>query len=141
MDTVSKKKRSEIMSKIKSKNTKPELLVRKYIFSRRYRYRIHDRKLPGCPDIVFKNRKLAIQVRGCFWHGHLCKLRSLPKSNRSFWNNKINNNKKRDIANDRKLKRLGWKVLVIRECHIKNKIYKQKIHSFLPIKFKLKRIN
>ena len=74
MDIVSKKKRSEIMSRIRSKNTKPELIVRKYLFSKGYRYRLHDNKLPGKPDIVLKKYKTAIQVRGCFWHGHRLKV-------------------------------------------------------------------
>ena len=85
MDIVSKKKRSEIMSKIRSKNTKPEMTVRKYLSSKGYRYRLHDKKLPGKPDIVLKKKKIAIQVRGCFWHGHNCKLAHYPKTNRKYW--------------------------------------------------------
>ncbi len=124
MDVVSKKKRSEMMSGIRGKNTKPELEVRKYLYSRGFRYRIHVSSLPGCPDIVLKKYKQVIQVRGCFWHGHHCKLGSKPKSNRMFWNNKIKHNKIRDSRNDRKIKRLGYKLLVIRECYIRKNLHK-----------------
>ena len=131
MDIVSKKKRSEIMSKIRAKNTKPELLVRKYLYSKGYRYRLHDKRLPGCPDIVLRKYRLAIQVRGCFWHGHKCKLGGLPKTNRSFWKNKIKNNKARDRKNDRKLKHSGYKLLIIRQCYLQKANYKNKIKSYL----------
>tara|TARA_B100001964_G_scaffold222274_1_gene267042 strand:- start:673 stop:1074 length:402 start_codon:yes stop_codon:yes gene_type:complete len=131
MDIVSKKKRSEIMSKIRAKNTKPELLVRKYLFSKGYRYRLHDNKLPGKPDIVLKKYKLAIQVRGCFWHGHKCKLGGLSKTNRSFWKKKINHNKTRDQKNDRKLKHSGYRLLIIRQCDLQKANYKNKIKSYL----------
>ena len=131
MDIVSKKKRSEIMSKIRAKNTKPELLVRKYLYSKGYRYRLHDKRLPGCPDVVLRKYRLAIQVRGCFWHGHKCKLGGLPKTNRSFWKNKIKNNKARDRKNDRKLKHSGYKLLIIRQCNLQKANYKNKIKSYL----------
>ena len=120
MDTVSKKKRSEIMSKIRSKNTKPELAVRKYLFSKGFRYRLHDKNLPGKPDIVLKKHSTVIQVRGCFWHGHDCKLSIYPKTNRKYWKNKIDNNKKRDKKNDKLIKKMGYKLIVINECRIKN---------------------
>ena len=121
MDTVSKKKRSEIMSGIRSKNTKPEMAVRKYLSSKRYKYRLHDKKLPGKPDIVLKRKRIAIQVRGCFWHGHNCKLSSYPKTNRKYWKNKINNNRKRDRTNDKLIKKMGYKLIVINECKIRIK--------------------
>ena len=85
MDIVSRKKRSEMMSNIKGKNTLPEMMVRNYLYSRGYRYKIHEIKLPGKPDIVLASKKIAIEVRGCFWHGHRCRLASIPKTNRSFW--------------------------------------------------------
>ena len=122
MDTVSKKKRSEIMSRIRSKNTKPELIVRKYLSSKGYKYRLHDQKLPGKPDIVLKRKKIAIQVRGCFWHGHNCKLSRYPKTNRKYWKDKINNNKKRDGKNDKLLRKMGYKLIIINECKIKKKL-------------------
>ena len=109
------------MSRIRSKNTKPELIVRKYLSAKGYKYRLHDQKLPGKPDIVLKNKKIAIQVRGCFWHGHNCKLSSYPKTNRKYWKNKINNNRKRDRKNDRLIKKMGYQLVVINECKIRNK--------------------
>ena len=121
MDNVTKKKRSEIMSRIRSKNTKPEMAVRKYLSSRGYKYRLHDKKLPGKPDIVLKWKKIAIQVRGCFWHGHNCKLANYPKTNRKYWKDKINNNRKRDRKNDRLIKKMGYQLIVINECKIRNK--------------------
>ena len=122
MDTVSKKKRSEIMSKIRSKNTKPEMMVRKYLSSKNYRYRLHDKKLPGKPDIVLKKKKIAIQVRGCFWHGHKCKLAHYPKTNRKYWKNKINSNRKRDRKNDKLLRKMDYKLIIINECRIKKQL-------------------
>ena len=118
MDIVSKKKRSEIMSAIRGKNTRPEIKVRKYLFSKGYRFRLHVRELPGKPDIVLPKYKTAIQVRGCFWHGHGCRLSSFPKTNRKFWKDKILSNKKRDAKNDRKLRKMGYRLLVVNECNI-----------------------
>ena len=118
MDVVSKKKRSEMMSGIRGKNTKPELEVRKYLYSRGFRFRLHVRELPGKPDIVLPKYNTAIQVRGCFWHGHGCRLSSFPKTNRKFWKNKILNNKKRDAKNDKKLRKMGYRLLVVNECNI-----------------------
>ena len=127
MDTVSKKKRSEIMSRIRSKNTKPEMLVRKYLSSKGYKYSLHDKRLPGKPDIVLKRKKIAIQVRGCFWHGHKCNKGGFPKSNRKFWKIKIKNNKKRDKKNDRKIRSLGFKLIIIWECELKKNKFKKKL--------------
>ena len=121
MDAFTQKKRSDIMSRIRCKNTKPELIVRKYFSSRGYRYRLHDQRLPGKPDIVLKRKRIAIQVRGCFWHGHNCKLSNYPKTNRKYWKNKINNNKKRDRKNDKLIKKMGYQLIVINECKIRNK--------------------
>jgi len=119
------------MSKIKSKNTKPEMAVRKYIFSKGLRYKIHDKNLPGKPDIVLKKYKLAIQVRGCFWHGHRCRLGVKPKTRKKFWNNKIKSTKIRDLKNDRKLRRMGYNLLIIRECELSSERYKEKINEIL----------
>ena len=127
MDTVSIKKRSEIMSKIRGKNTLPELRVRKYLFAKGIRYRLHDKSLPGTPDIVSKKKKFAIQVRGCFWHGHKCKYGSYPKTNRSFWEKKIKNNIKRDKINDKKLKSLGYKLVIIWGCQLGKKELRRKL--------------
>ena len=117
MDTVTKQKRSEIMSKILSKNSKIEIAVRKKLFSLGFRYRIHA-KLPGKPDLVLPKYKLVVFINGCFWHGHVCKIAHLPKSNIGYWKNKIASNKKRDAALTRHLAKNGWKVITIWECKI-----------------------
>jgi len=123
MDTVDKKTRSEIMSKIRSKNTKPELLVRKFLFSKGYRYRIHNKKLPGSPDIVFTKNKIAIFINGCFWHGHDCDIFHLPKSNVEYWKEKLDKNRERDLVKKDELLKLDYKVYTIWECElVKSKI-------------------
>ena len=112
-DKISVEQRSRIMSKIRSRNTKPEIVVRKYLHSLGYRFRLHDKKLPGKPDIVMKKHKTAIQVRGCFWHKHGCKFSNVPKSNKSYWTPKLKKNKERDKQNDKKLKKLEWKLIMM----------------------------
>lgn len=120
MDVVTKEKRSEIMSKIRSKHTAPEMKVRSLLFSLGFRFRLHKKNLPGKPDIVLPKYKTLIFVHGCFWHGHDgCKYHRIPKSNNEYWVNKINNNKIKDIEHYNKLVNLGWKVIVIWECQIK----------------------
>jgi len=106
------------MSLIKSKNTKPELIVRKYLFGRGMRYRINY-NIPGTPDIVFPNKKIAIFVHGCFWHLHGCKYSTIPKTNTAFWKNKLSNNRKRDRLIEDKLTADGWNVYIIWECELK----------------------
>jgi len=123
MDNVSKEKRSEIMSKIRSKNTTPEIKVRKLLHSMGYRFRLHRKDLPGKPDIVLPKYKTVIFVHGCFWHGHEaseCKLSRLPKSKVDFWEMKISLNKKRDINIQRKLSELGWHFFIVWECQTLN---------------------
>ena len=117
-DVFSKKKRSEVMSLIRSKNTKPELYVRTFLHKRGYRFRLHQKNLPGNPDIVLKKHKVVINVNGCFWHQHNCGKSNIPKSNRKFWLNKFKNNTKRDRLNTLKLRKLGWKVYKIWECKV-----------------------
>lgn len=117
-DIFSLQKRSAIMSKIGGKNTKPEILVRKFIFSKGFRYRINVKILPGKPDIVLPKYKTVIFVNGCFWHGHNCKKGKLPSSNIDFWKKKISNNKSRDDKNSDLLIKLGWKVIIIWQCEI-----------------------
>lgn len=110
---------SERMSRIRSKDTGPEFVVRRLLYGMGYRYRLHVRKLPGSPDIVFHGRKKAIFVNGCFWHQHQgCKVAHIPKSNREFWQAKLDRNRKRDMANQDALRDLGWDVLVIWECEV-----------------------
>ena len=112
--------RSRCMSAVKGKDTKPEMIVRKYLFSKGLRYRLHVRKLPGNPDIVLPKYNTVVFINGCFWHGHKgCKYYRLPKSNVEFWESKIANNKNRDVLNEIKLKELGWRVIRIWECEIR----------------------
>ena len=110
------------MAAIKGKDTKPEILVRKFLFSKGLRYRLNNRKLPGSPDIVLKKYKTVIFVDGCFWHGHEgCKYFRLPKSNTPFWETKITQNIERDKKTTQALIALGWKVIRIWECELRNK--------------------
>lgn len=112
--------RSRCMAAIKGKDTKPEMIVRKFLFSRGLRFRVQVRKLPGTPDIVLPKYKTVIFVNGCFWHGHEgCKNFRLPKSNVNFWQTKITRNIERDAEAEAELIRLGWKVIRIWECEIK----------------------
>lgn len=123
MDTLNPKERSERMSRVQAKNTKPELHVRRLISKLGYRYRLHDNKLPGKPDIVFKGRKKVVFVHGCFWHRHpdpKCALARLPKSRKEFWVPKLTDNRRRDIKNVAELRKNGWSILIIWECQLKN---------------------
>ena len=120
--------RSRCMAAIKSKNTKPEMIVRKYLFSKGLRFRVHVKKLAGSPDIVLPKYKTVIFVNGCFWHGHDgCKYSHLPKSNEFFWSQKIRRNKARDIANDYVLQTLGWRVLRVWECDLRKHKEREKL--------------
>lgn len=119
-DVHTKEVRSFNMSSIRSKDTKPEMLVRKFLYSNGLRYRLHVSNLPGKPDIVFRKRKLAIFINGCFWHGHKgCKYFVVPKTRTAWWLDKINGNKKRDLINCEKIKTKGYKVITIFECRLK----------------------
>lgn len=121
MDVHDKQTRSYNMSQIKSKNTKPEELVRKYLFSQGFRYRKNDKRLPGSPDIVLPKYKTVIFINGCFWHGHEgCKYFVWPKSNKEFWKSKIETNIARDKKKKLLLEELGWKVIVVWECELKS---------------------
>ena len=108
------------MSCIKGKNTKPEEIVRKYLFSQGFRYRKNDKRLPGTPDIVLPKHKTVIFVNGCFWHGHQgCRYFVVPKTNTEFWMNKIDTTRIRDQKKMSELETMGWKVIVIWECELK----------------------
>ena len=109
------------MSLIRSKNTKPELFVRSFLHKKGFRFRLHQKNLPGNPDIVLKKYKTIININGCFWHHHKCGNYKIPKTNRKFWLQKLRNNKKRDKLNDKKLYKLGWKVYKIWECQLTTK--------------------
>jgi DNA mismatch endonuclease (patch repair protein) len=117
-DRITPEQRSAIMSRIRSKDTGPEIAVRRALHKMGFRFRLHVRSLPGCPDIVLPKHSTAVQVRGCFWHLHRCKKRRLPKTNKGYWLPKLKGNRARDIKNDCKLRRLGWKVRTIWECDL-----------------------
>jgi DNA mismatch endonuclease, patch repair protein len=119
MDTLTPEQRSRLMSHIRSKDTKPELAVRSLVHRMGYRFRLHSKTLPGTPDLVFASRGKVIFVNGCFWHGHSCLKGRRPRTRESFWREKLENNRKRDIRNRRKLKALGWSSLVIWECEVR----------------------
>jgi len=117
-DCMSPERRSEIMRRIGSRNTKPELALRKALHAIGYRYRLHAAGLPGKPDIVLPRYSTAIQVRGCFWHGHTCSAGRVPASKQDYWLPKLAGNKRRDARNDRALRLQGWHLLVVWECQI-----------------------
>lgn len=118
-DIMTTEQRSLLMSKIRGKDTKPEIIVRRYLFSKGLRNRLHVRKLPGSPDIVLPKFKAVIFIDGCFWHGHEnCPIYKLPKSNSVYWSSKIGKNKERDARNTLLLGNLGWKVLRVWECEL-----------------------
>lgn len=121
-DNHTKEIRSMNMSHIRSKNTKPEEIVRKYLFSKGLRYRKNVKKLPGCPDIVLKKYNAVIFVNGCFWHKHDCGRFVWPSSNIEYWRRKIERNIERDQNNLTELKNIGWRVFIIWECELKKKI-------------------
>ena len=131
IDTLTPAARSERMGRIRGKNTKPEMLVRRLVHGLGYRYRLHDKRLPGSPDLVFRGRRKVIFVHGCFWHRHPdpnCKLARMPKSRQDFWKPKLEGNRDRDERNRIMLNLEGWRELVVWECecgqveHLKNKI-------------------
>jgi DNA mismatch endonuclease (patch repair protein) len=120
------------MSRVRGRDTTPELEVRRMLYAEGFRYRIHRADLPGKPDIAFGPRKKAVFVHGCFWHGHSCRKGRLPKSNLGFWRHKIATNKKRDRKRNRQLRALGWKVLVIWQCQLKDALaVRRRIVDFL----------
>jgi len=120
-DTFTVEKRSSVMRAIKGKDTQPELAVRSLVHRLGYRFRLHRRTLPGCPDLVFVKRRKVIFIHGCFWHGHTaCKGGRLPKSNRTYWSSKIEKNRARDARSVRRLRADGWGVMTIWECQMKS---------------------
>ncbi|WP_371133532.1 very short patch repair endonuclease [Thiobacillus sp.] len=121
VDIVDSRTRSRMMAGIKGKNTKPELVVRRYLHSKGFRYRLHDSKLPGKPDLVMPKYKLLIFVHGCFWHRHLgCRYATSPEQNREKWEEKFKRNVKRDQQQIKQLIDQGWRVLVIWECALRS---------------------
>lgn len=121
-DNHSKETRSYNMSRVKGKNTKPELLVRKFLFSKGFRFRLHDKNLPGKPDIILPKYKTIVFINGCFWHGHEnCTYAAIPKTRTEWWHAKISNNICRDQSAQDKLRGEGWQVIVIWGCDLKLK--------------------
>jgi DNA mismatch endonuclease, patch repair protein len=119
MDPLDQQARSALMSRVRGRDTKPELFVRRFLHRRGLRYRLHDASLPGKPDIVFKSRKIVVFVHGCFWHGHEgCRRGEPPASRQDYWLPKIARNKARDMRVIRELRRSGWRVLVVWECKL-----------------------
>lgn len=120
------------MSHIKSKNTKPEILVRHFLYAHGFRYRLHRKDLPGKPDIVLPKYKTVIFINGCFWHGHSeCKYAALPETNRDFWQNKISENIERDKATYDKLSTLGWRVKEVWQCQLKPKSKEETLNNLI----------
>ena len=126
-DTKTPAERSENMSRIRSTNTKPEEIVRKYLFSHGFRYRKNDKRYPGKPDIVLPKYRTIIFVNGCFWHMHGCSRSRLPRSNQDYWKPKIVRNIQRDAENQQKLEADGWKVIVVWECELKKRIAEERL--------------
>ena len=124
--------RSAIMRAVKSRDTSPERAVRKILSAMGYRYRLHSKKLPGAPDIVFPGRKKVIFVHGCFWHGHQCKRGArVPKTNIAYWQSKIARNVARDVQRISELRRLGWKAKIVWECEVPSPTLRQSLRRYL----------
>ncbi len=117
-DKITPQQRSYVMSRIRSRNTRPELIVRRFLWHQGYRYRLCVGKLPGRPDIVIRKHKIAIFVNGCFWHGHTVHNMHLPQTNTEYWAAKIERNQQRDIENGIKLRQMGWTVITLWECEL-----------------------
>jgi DNA mismatch endonuclease (patch repair protein) len=125
-DKVTPEVRSRMMTSIKGKNTKPEMIIRKMLHALGFRYRLYAKDLPGCPDIVLPKYNAVIMVNGCFWHGHDCHLSNMPKSRSEYWEEKINKNRIRDEKNKKQLHELGWRVAIIWECAILCRLHLKK---------------
>ena len=122
-DKLNPEQRHYCMSRVKSADTRPEILVRKYLHSKGFRYSLHKKSLPGCPDIVLKRYHTVIFVNGCFWHVHPgCKYSVIPATNRTFWIEKFEKNKERDARNISLLEELGWHVIIVWECELKKDV-------------------
>lgn len=135
VDTLTPAERSERMGRVRAKDTKPEMRVRRLVHGMGYRYRLHLRGLPGSPDLVFSRRRKAIFVHGCFWHRHPdpdCKLARMPKSKQDYWVPKLEGNRRRDLDNVETLRRDGWQVMIIWECELKDlKALESRLRDFL----------
>ena len=133
MDSLTKEKRSWNMSRIRSNDTTPELVVRSFLFRQGFRFRLHVKNLPGHPDIVLPKYKTVVEVRGCFWHRHPgCRQATTPSTNAEFWQEKFKRNVERDRNTEKQLKELGWNLIVVWECELK----KEGVLEALPDKIK-----
>jgi len=131
-DVHNKLTRSYNMSRIRGKDTKPELLVRRFLHSKGFRYRLYDKKLPGKPDIVLPKHETIVMVHGCFWHGHKdCKYFVIPKTRSEWWIAKINKTKENDSENEKKLKKMGWNIITIFECDLKAELKEKTLNNLL----------
>lgn len=132
MDTMTKAQRRKCMQSIHSKDTRPEMIVRKFLFSHGYRYRLHVKTLPGHPDIVMRRWRTIILVNGCFWHGHTgCTMFRMPRSNVDFWKAKIERNRLRDLRDRLALRDMGWHVITLWECQLKPKVREENLQGLL----------
>ena len=141
MDHLTQQQRSKNMAAIHNKDTKPEIIVRRWLWSRGFRYRLNSPKLPGHPDLVLRKYRTCVFVNGCFWHGHLVDVKGekgevkssecckIPNTNREFWEEKIRRNKERDKEEQRKLAAMGWHTITIWECELKPKVREQTLES------------
>ena len=134
-DTMTPEQRHRCMAAIKGKDTKPEMIVRRYLHALGFRYGLHNRKLPGSPDLIFRSFKTVVFIHGCFWHGHAgCKYYRLPKSNVEFWQQKIERNRQRDKETRAKLIEKGWNVITVWECDLRDKTCRELTLSSLANK-------
>lgn len=132
MDVYSREKRSELMSKVRTSGTAPEMIVRRKLHSLGFRYRLHIKTLPGKPDIVLPKHRAVVFIHGCFWHHHEnCPKSKLPTTNAEFWSNKIRGNVLRDAKNISDLESLGWRTLIVWECEVKSGAYLARVLRFL----------
>ena len=130
MDKMTPQQRNYAMASVRSKNTKPEILVRKYLWSHGFRYRLNNPRLPGHPDLVLRKYRTCVFVNGCFWHGHdNCKYFHLPKTNIDYWSKKIERNKERDREEQKQLAKMGWHCITVWECELKPKVRDKTLES------------
>ena len=138
MDKMTKEQRHRCMAAIKSKGTSPEIMVRKFLFARGFRYRLNHPRLPGHPDIVLRKYRTVIFVNGCFWHGHnYCQSFKMPKTNTDFWEKKIRRNKQRDIEEQRQIASMGWHCITIWECQLKPHCRQQTLESLVQTLYRI----
>lgn len=131
-DTMTKEQRHYCMSRIRGKDTRPEMVVRRYLHARGFRYLLHSRKLPGCPDIVLRRYHTVIFINGCFWHGHPgCEKFRMPSTNVEFWQEKIRRNKERDALEVAALEALGWTVIVVWECELSRQVMEETLRNLV----------